>query len=121
MNLKITATFDKGVQAAVQAAMSRGVRFCEVNETGHLIFTMTDGSILDLGNVVGPAGGQYTLPAATSDTLGGIKVGEDLRITPDGVLSIEKAASVEADNTHPITAAAVYAEVGNIDVLLQTI
>ena len=29
----------------------------------------------------------YTLPAASSDTLGGIKVGEGLTMTEDGVLS----------------------------------
>lgn len=67
------------------------------------------------------ATGSYTLPAATGETLGGIKVGSDLEITPEGVLSVQKATGVEADNTHPITAAAVYTEVGNIDVLLKTI
>lgn len=66
-------------------------------------------------------GGSYVLPAATGETLGGIKVGSDLEITPEGVLSVQKATGVEADNTHPITAAAVYTEVGNIDVLLKTI
>lgn len=32
-------------------------------------------------------GGSYTLPAATADTLGGIKVGDGLSITEEGVLS----------------------------------
>ena len=66
-------------------------------------------------------GGSYELPPATSSTLGGIIVGEDLSITPEGRLSVDKATSVEGDNTKPITAAAVYTEIGNINVLLSTI
>lgn len=65
-------------------------------------------------------GGTILRPATTS-TLGGIIVGEDLEITQQGVLSVTKANQVEQDNTHPITAAAVYTEVGNINALLQTI
>jgi len=58
---------------------------------------------------------------ATPTSLGGIIVGEDLQVTSSGVLSVTKATAVEQDNTHPITAAAVYTEVGNISALLQTI
>lgn len=61
------------------------------------------------------------LVPATTTTLGGIIVGSDLLITEEGVLSVDKATMVEADNTRPITSAAVYAEVGNIQVLLETI
>lgn len=61
------------------------------------------------------------LRPATKATLGGIIVGEDLEITQSGVLSVAKATAVEQDNTHPITAAAVYTEVGNINALLHTI
>ena len=63
----------------------------------------------------------YVLPPATTSTLGGIIVGDDLLITPEGRLSVDKATSVEGDNTRPITAAAVYTEVGNINALLATI
>lgn len=65
--------------------------------------------------------GGTTLRPATENRLGGIMVGEDLQITPSGVLSIIKADRAEQDNTHPITAAAVFTEIGNIDALLQTI
>lgn len=58
---------------------------------------------------------------ATTSLLGGIIVGDDLSITPQGRLSIIKADRAEQDNTHPITSAAVYTEIGNIDALLQTI
>ena len=69
----------------------------------------------------GGSGGRYELPPATTETLGGIIVGEDLQITSEGILSVIKANEVAADNTHPITAAAVYVEVGNINALLHTI
>ena len=39
----------------------------------------------------------------------------------NGVLSVNTAKQVEEDNTLPVTSAAVYAEVGNINALLATI
>lgn len=39
----------------------------------------------------------------------------------NGVLSVNTATDVEADNTLPVTSAAVYTEVGNINALLETI
>ena len=65
--------------------------------------------------------GEGRLEPATTETLGGIIVGEDLQITQEGVLSVIKATEVQADNTRPITSAAVYTEVGNINALLATI
>ncbi len=65
--------------------------------------------------------GGTVLRPATPTTLGGIIVGEDLQITQSGVLSVIKADKAEQDNTRPITSAAVYTEIGNIDALLRTI
>lgn len=65
--------------------------------------------------------GGTVLRPATTTSLGGVIVGEDLQITQSGVLSVTKATAVEQDNTHPITSAAVYTEVGNISALLHTI
>lgn len=83
--------------------------------------SLTDGinAKAALGQTV-VVGGTILRPA-TKSTLGGVIVGEDLDITSSGVLSIIKANSAEQDNTHPITAAAVYTEIGNINALLQTI
>ena len=82
------------------------------------------GSLSGVGNLNGsltvPKGGGVIEPATTT-TLGGIIVGDDLTITADGRLSVQKATEVESDNTHPITSAAVYTTVGNINALLQTI
>ena len=69
----------------------------------------------------GGGGGGVDLYPATKYSLGGIIVGEDLAVTSTGLLSVVKANKVEQDNTHPITAAAVFTEVGNINALLQTI
>lgn len=61
------------------------------------------------------------LPVATADILGGIKVGDGLKVTQEGRLSVDAAGQAEQDNTRPITSAAVYAEIGNINSLLETI
>ena len=68
-----------------------------------------------------PSGGITEIPIATHDTIGGIKIGNNLRISDDGVLSVETADAAEQDNTLPITSAAVYTAVGNIEVRLSTI
>lgn len=44
-----------------------------------------------------------------------------LTMTADRVLKVNTAKDAEADNTLPITSAAVYTEIGNIDALLKTI
>ncbi len=67
----------------------------------------------------GESGVDVTL--ASKDAAGIIRVGENLKIDESGVLSVDTANAVEQDNTRPVTAAAVYTEVGNINALLETI
>lgn len=55
---------------------------------------------------------------ATSDKLGVVKIGDNLKITEDGVLSVDTAEAVEQDNTKPVTSAAVYTAKSNIEALL---
>lgn len=57
----------------------------------------------------------------SEDTAGIAKVGDNLKIDSAGRLSVDTADEVEGDNTRPITAAAVYSTVGNIEILLGTI
>ena len=52
---------------------------------------------------------------------GNLAIGNGLKFDPDGKLSVDTAESAEQDNTRPITSAAVYTEIGNIDALLKTI
>lgn len=59
----------------------------------------------------------YTVPGK-----GGVdfKTDETLSLK-NGILSVNTADEVEKDNTLPVTSAAVYTEVGNINALLATI
>ena len=53
---------------------------------------------------------------------GGYTIGEGLKLDEaTNTLSVDTAAAVEKDNTKPVTSAAVYTEVGNINALLATI
>lgn len=58
---------------------------------------------------------------ATRDTAGIIKVGENLSISEDGVLSVVTTDTAQQDNTKPITSAGVYTLAGNIEVLLAAL
>lgn len=87
----------------------------EVLQFGYTAHNALGQAIVGTGTIGG------NIAPATTSTLGGIIVGSDLLITEEGVLSVDKATSVAEDNTKPITAAAVYTEVGNINALLATI
>lgn len=50
-----------------------------------------------------------------------IDIGEGLKWSSDGKLTVDTANEVQQDNTKPITSAAVYATVGNIEAFLKTI
>lgn len=51
---------------------------------------------------------------------GSYTIGDGL-VVKDGKLSVDTATSAEQDNTKPITSAAVFTEIGNINALLATI
>lgn len=61
-----------------------------------------------------------TSTAGSISVAASLQTDETLNFT-DGVLSVNTAKEVAANNTLPITAAAVYTEVGNIETLLKTI
>lgn len=53
---------------------------------------------------------------------GGYNIGDGLKLdAATNTLSVDTAEAVEKDNTKPVTSAAVYTEVGNINALLATI
>lgn len=58
---------------------------------------------------------------ASPDRAGIIKVGENLAISDDGVLSVITTDTAQQDNTKPITSAGVYTLAGNIEVLLAAL
>ena len=52
----------------------------------------------------------------------GYNIGPGLKLDAEtNTLSVDTADAVEKDNTKPVTSAAVYTEVGNINALLATI
>ena len=51
----------------------------------------------------------------------GYQIGNGLKVTGTNTLEVDTATNVEQDNTLPITSAAVYTTVGNIEILLGTI
>ena len=55
--------------------------------------TVTDKNGTTTANVTNGKDGNYTLPAATAETLGGIKVGSRLSIDANGVLSADEQSS----------------------------
>lgn len=56
-----------------------------------------------------------TIPLMSDDTPGTAKVGDNLKMSEDGHLSLDTADTAEADDPRPITSAAVHEIVGGID------
>lgn len=75
----------------------------------------TDGQVLTKGK----NGNYWSTPSGSG---GGYVIGHGLKLDPEtNILSVNVTNSVQADNTLPVTSAAVQATVGNIEVLLGTI
>lgn len=71
------------------------------------------------GMVLGIGNDGYIMPVEAPAAR--LAITENLRYTADGKLDVNTVPAVLQDNTRPITSAAVYAEVGNIEVLLSII
>lgn len=75
--------------------------------------TYNKGNLVDAINEARSSGG---------GTGGGYNIGSGLKLdAATNTLSVDTAEKVEQDNTKPVTSAAVYTEVGNINALLATI
>lgn len=65
-------------------------------------------------------GNIWTYPSGSGGSA--YTIGAGLKLDPESnILSVDTAEIVEQDNTRPVTSAAVYTTVGNIDALLATI
>lgn len=85
------------------------------NQIGDLddLQTYNKGNLVDAINEARSSGGSGG---------GGYTIGDGLKLdAANNTLSVDTAAAVEKDNTKPVTSAAVYTEVGNINALLATI
>ena len=75
-----------------------------------------------LGAALSSANEQLGAKLGVSVRVGGsFSLGHALMWDSQGRLAVQVADAAEADNTLPITAAAVHTELGNIEILLQTI
>ena len=85
------------------------------NQIGNLddLKTYNKGNLVDAINEARSSGGSGG---------GGYTIGDGLKLdAATNTLSVDTAEIVEKDNTKPVTSAAVYTEVGNINALLATI
>ena len=85
------------------------------NQIGDLddLKTYNKGNLVDAINEARSSGGSGG---------GGYTIGDGLKLdAATNTLSVDTATAVEKDNTKPVTSAAVYTEVGNINALLATI
>ncbi|MCI7135250.1 MAG: hypothetical protein MSA04_09540 [Clostridiales bacterium] len=85
------------------------------NQIGDLddLQTYNKGNLVDAINEARGSGGSGG---------GGYTIGDGLKLdAATNTLSVDTAAAVEKDNTKPVTSAAVYTEVGNINAMLATI
>lgn len=85
------------------------------NQIGDLddLKTYNKGNLVDAINEARSSGGTGG---------GGYTIGDGLKLdAATNTLSVDTAEAVEKDNTKPVTSAAVYTEVGNINALLATI
>ena len=64
--------------------------------------------------------GKLYVGASTPSVEGNLQFGTGLKLIGN-VLSVDTATIVEQDNTRPVTSAAVFNEIGNINALLETI
>ena len=65
--------------------------------------------------------GEVKLNAEDVGAISKLSIGNGLKFNTDGKLAVDTADTAEQDNTRPITSAAVYTEMGNIDAILKTI
>ena len=81
-----------------------------------------DDSVAPLALTLDPAEVQLTLALDAVETggAGSWGIGEGLKVV-DGKLTVDTADKVEEDNTKPVTSAAVFVELGNVEALLAQI
>lgn len=89
------------ISVKIGGIISRGVKAVEVTDEGKLIFTLTDGSTVDLGSVIGPAGPKGDTGPEGPTGPAGAK--GDTGAAGASILSIEKTAQSGTTSTYTIT------------------
>lgn len=89
------------ISVKIGGIISRGVKAVEVSDEGKLIFTLTDGSTVNLGSVIGPEGPKgETGPAGPTGPAG---AKGDTGAAGASILSIEKTSQSGTTSTYTIT------------------
>lgn len=83
---------EKGV-SALESAVSGGTVTITGKDKAGATLTETEFKV---------SGGSYDLPTASADTLGGVKIGDNLSITSDGVLSASGGGSADINSVAPL-------------------
>lgn len=104
-----------GYAQAIEALDAKLDKNQGAENAGKILAVDADGNVVPKSSATGGASLWGDLTGKPFDTLG-----SGLKVT-GRALEVDTADEVEQDNTKPITAAAVYAEVGNINALLATI
>lgn len=128
---RFSASFSEG-NVAVQTKLSQTTK--QVNaEVEDLVFgvaatvsvgKVSEGDTASVTNVGSPHAAvlDFVLPRGPAGEPGTYQIGNGLKLDEaTNTLSVDAATEVQEDNTLPITSAAVYETVGNIDALLKTI
>lgn len=128
---KISINLSAGSQKKIGVDFTNQIRVQETKEhrvlegldyesSGHTGFA-SSADIERLEEKIDEAGGNYTLNPATKEQLGGIKVGNNLEVTQEGVLSVATTTNAQEGNDTPISSDGVYKIIGNIDIILGSI
>ena len=56
LKAELQGSFSKSVRAKLSAAITRGIREAEIDSSGHPLFTLSDGAVVDIGKVTGDTG-----------------------------------------------------------------
>ena len=105
-------------ESAAERAEAATVHQPIIGDNGNwFVWSQQAGQYEDTGYPSGGGGGSTwaALPGKPFTT-----IGDNLKVV-GGALTVDTADAVEEDNTKPVTSAAVFVEVGNIEALLATI
>lgn len=111
----ISADIPYALTAEIEGVTGRGVADV-ILENGEIIFVMSDGERISIGKLPVPE-----IPTASSEVLGGIKVGENLVIDESGTLSASAVQEVIKDDDRPVSGGAVYEIVGEVENILSDV
>lgn len=79
-------------------------------EDFNMAFSLIEADLKRLADIISEGGseGGVLIPIASSDTLGGIKIGENLSAEIDGTATVKTADKITADSSLPARADSVY-------------